>query len=54
VCLQVTSYGGKLTYTVQFEVPRDTPAQGLVTADVRLEVCVVVVVVVAVVVVVNK
>jgi len=36
---QVTSYGGQLTYTVLFEVPRRTPSEGLVTADVRLEVC---------------
>ena len=35
---QVTSYGGQLTYTVMFEVPSRSPAEGLVTADVRLEV----------------
>jgi len=34
----VTSYGGKLTYTVQFEVPRHTVVEGIVKVDVRLEV----------------
>jgi len=34
----VTSYGGKLTYTVMFDVPRDTAAEGVVKVDVRLEV----------------
>ena len=37
-CNQVTSYGGKLTYTVRFEIPQDTAAEGIVKADVRLEV----------------
>ena len=34
----MTSYGGKLTYTVRFEIPQDTAAEGIVKADVRLEV----------------
>jgi len=38
-CDQVTSYGGKLTYTVLVEVPQDIIAEGLVKADVKFEVC---------------
>ena len=36
---QVTSYGGKLTYTILVRVPQDIPVVGVVTVDVRLEVC---------------
>ncbi len=34
---QVSSYGGKLKYTVSFELPDDRDTAGLVKPDVRLE-----------------
>lgn len=36
---QVTSYGGKLTYTVMFRLPQnDEDSSGVIRSDVRLEV----------------
>ncbi len=34
---QISSYGGKLRYTVSFELPDDRDSDGLVKPDVRLE-----------------
>ena len=33
----MTSYGGNLIYTVEFEVPRNEESSGTVFSDVRLE-----------------
>ena len=36
--MQVTSYGGKLVYTIRFQIPRGRDSEGVVKADVRIEV----------------
>ena len=35
--LQISSYGGKLRYTVYFDLPDDRDTEGLVKPDVRIE-----------------
>lgn len=39
--MQITAYGGKLIYTVRFQLPRGGASAGVVHSDVRIEVCII-------------